>query len=140
LSLLASSLSDAERIAQLERELNWAQWKIRHLEERLRLERVKKYGASSEKLSDAQLDLLDLEPGVSNVEVAAESEREALPTAKAKPERRPHPGRRELPAHLPRVERIASCTPEQCVCKHCGGPTEVIGYDTIEQLDVEPAR
>ena len=140
MSLPASSLSGAERIAQLERELNWAQWKIRLLEERLRLERVKKYGASSEKLSDAQLDLLDLEPGVSNVEVAAESEREALPAAKAKPERRPHPGRQELPAHLPRVERMVSCTPEQCVCKQCGGPTGVVGYDTSEQLDVEPAR
>ena len=140
MSLPTASLSDAERIAQLERELDWAQWKIRLLEESLRLERVKKYGASSEKLSDAQLNLLDLEPGVSDVEVAAESEREALPAAKTKPERRPHPGRQELPAHLPRVERIVSCTPEQCVCQQCGGATEVIGYDTSEQLDVEPAR
>ena len=89
----------------MERELNWAQWKTRLLEESLRLERVKKYGASSEKLSDAQMNLLDLEPGVSDIEVVAESAREALPVAKAKPERRPHPGRQELPAHLPRVER-----------------------------------
>ena len=140
MSLPTSTLSDAERIERLERELDWAQWKIRLLEESLRLERVKKYGASSEKLSDAQLNLLDLEPGVSDVEVAAESEREALPAAKAKPERRPHPGRQELPAHLPRVERIVACAPEQCVCKQCGGPTEVIGYDTSEQLDVEPAK
>ena len=139
MSLSTSSLSDAERIERLERKLNWAQWKIRLLEESLRLERVKKYGASSEKLSDAQLNLLDLEPGVSDVEVAAESEREALP-ATTKPERRPHPNRQELPAHLPRVERIVSCAPEQCVCKQCGGPTEVIGYDTSEQLDVEPAK
>jgi len=140
LPLPTSTLSDAERIAQLERELDWAQWKIRLLEESLRLERVKKYGASSEKLNDAQLNLLGLEPGVSDVEVAAESEREALPAAKTKLERRPHPGRQELPAHLPRVERIVSCTPEQCVCKQCGSPTEVIGYDTSEQLDVEPAK
>ena len=58
---------------------------------------------------------------------------------------RPHPGRQELPAHLPRVERIVACAPEQrvcrqCMCKQCGGPTEVIGYDTSEQLDVEPAK
>ena len=38
-----------------------------------------KYGPGSEKLSNLQLELLDLEPGVSNVEVAAESERERLP-------------------------------------------------------------
>jgi transposase len=140
LPLPSTSLPDAERIAQLEQQLAWAELKIRVLEERLRLERIKKYGASSEKLSDAQLDLLELEPGVSNVEVQAESEREPLPAPKPKPERRPHPGRQELPAHLPRVERIVPCAPEQCACKLCGRPTEVIGYDTSEQLDVEPAR
>ncbi|MDP2379403.1 MAG: hypothetical protein Q8M35_02740 [Pseudohongiella sp.] len=49
------------------------------MKERLRLERIKKYGPGSEKLSDAQLNLLELEPGVSNVEVQAESQREPLP-------------------------------------------------------------
>ncbi len=43
-------------------ELDYAQLKIRVLEERLRLERIKKYGKPSEKLSDLQLDLLDHEP------------------------------------------------------------------------------
>jgi transposase len=137
---ISTSLPESERIAQLEQELQWAHLKIRLLEERLRLERIKKYGAASEKLSDAQLDLLDLEPGVSNVEVQAESGREPLPVPRPKPERRPHPGRQELPAHLPRVERIVPCAPEQCACKLCGRPTEVIGYDSSEQLDVEPAR
>ena len=140
MSLPSTALPESERIAQLEQELQWAHLKIRVLEERLRLERIKKYGAASEKLSDAQLDLLDLEPGVSNVEVQAEGEREPLPAPQPKPERRPHPGRQELPAHLPRVERIVPCTPEQCACRLCGKPTEVIGYDSSEQLDVEPAR
>jgi transposase len=140
LPVSSTSLPESERIAQLERELQWAHLKIRFLEERLRLERIKKYGAASERLSDAQLDLLDLEPGVSNVEVQAESGRGPLPAPQPKPERRPHPGRQELPAHLPRVERIVPCAPEQCACKLCGQPTEVIGYDSSEQLDVEPAR
>lgn len=113
---------------------------IQLLEERLRLERIQKYGPASEKLSDAQLDLLELEPGVSKVEVEAESRCEPLSPSKPKPERRPHPGRQELPAHLPRMERIVPCAPEQCTCKRCGAPTEVIGYDTSEQLDVEPAK
>jgi transposase len=42
------------------------------LEERLRLVRIEKYGPGSEKLSDAQLELLELEPGVSSAEVQAE--------------------------------------------------------------------
>ena len=49
------------------------------LEERLRFERIAKYGPGSESLSNLQLELLELEPGVSSQEVAAESEREALP-------------------------------------------------------------
>ena len=52
--------------------------KVLKLEQELRLERIHKYGKPSEKLSDLPLQLLDLEPGVSSVEVEAESEREAL--------------------------------------------------------------
>lgn len=127
-------------MAELKRELQWARLKIQVLEERLRLERIKKYGPGSEKLSDAQLNLLDLEPGVSNVEVLAESQRGPLPErAKTQPTRK-HPGRQELPATLPRVERVIACTPEQCQCSNCGEPMAVIGHDQSEQLDVEPAK
>jgi transposase len=135
----SNPLSEAERIIQLEKELAWAHLKIQVLEERLRLQRIKKYGPGSEKLSDAQLSLLELEPGVSNVEVQAESVREPLPAStNRKP--RPHPGRQELSATLARVERVIACTPEQCTCKACGQPTTVIGYDVSEQLDLEPAK
>ncbi len=51
-----------------------------------------------------------------------------------------HPGRQELPANLPRVERILPCTPDQRVCKRCGKEAVVIGYDESSQLDVEPAK
>ena len=136
--------SEAEQIVLLSKQLQWAEWKIRALEERLRLELIKKYGPKSEKLSDNQLQLLDLEPGVGAEEVAAESEREPLPlaspvTASGSKSGR-HPGRQQLPAHLPRVERTIACTPEQCVCKACGKETVVIGYEQSEQLDVEPAK
>jgi hypothetical protein len=67
-----------EVISQLQRELAYAQLKIQLLEERLRQMRIAKYGKASEKLSDLQLDLLEVEPGVSREEVVAESEREPL--------------------------------------------------------------
>src|ERR1700722_11508440 len=107
--------------------LKLAEYKVRGLEEKLRLVRIDKYGPGSEKLSDAQLELLDLEPGVSSAEVQAESERGQLklPLKAAKK----HPGRQELPAHLPRVEKIIACTPEQCVCGKCGKENSVIGYE-----------
>jgi transposase len=131
---------EADEIVALKRALALAHLQIQDLKEQLRLERIKKYGPGSEKLSDAQLDLLELEPGVSNVEVQAESEREPLPAAAKSRKRRPHPGRQELPADLPRVERVIACTPEQCTCAACGQATTVIGYDVSEQLDVEPAK
>jgi transposase len=133
-----------QRLARKDQELAFAQLKIRLLEERLRLERIAKYGKRSEKLSDLQLELLDLEPGVSSEEVAAESEREPIA---AQPEdqqqdkvRRKHPGRQTLAAHLERVEQIVACTAEQCVCGQCGKQTEVIGYEETEVLDVKPVE
>jgi len=125
-------------VVSYQNKLQYAELKIRVLEERLRLVRIAKYGPGSEKLSDAQLELLELEPGVSSAEVQAESERPAVePSSRTK---RQHPGRQELPATLPRVERILKCTPEQCVCQGCGKETVVIGYEESSQLDVEPAQ
>ena len=123
-------------------QLQYAQQKIQVLEEHLRRRRIAKYGPGSETLGDLQLQLLEEEPGVSSQEVAAESAREALPPTQKeqKQQRRPHPGRQMLPAHLPRVEKIIACTPEQCVCGKCGGETSVIGYETSEVLKVKPVE
>lgn len=135
--------SEAEEIERLKKQLAWAEWKIRALEARLRLELIDKYGPRSEKLSDAQLELLEAEPGVSAAEVEAESNREPLLPAESPAtlrRSRKHPGRQELPAELPRVERVIACTRQQCVCQRCGKDTVVIGYEQSEQLDVEPAR
>jgi transposase len=132
-------------VATYEQQFEHARLKIKVLEEHLRLRRIAKYGPGSEKLSDLQLQLLEEEPGVSQQEVAAESEREALPPAQEEEEkknrqRRPHPGRQTLPANLARVEKFLACTPEQCVCGNCGKETVVIGYETSEVLKVKPAE
>ena len=127
-------------IAQLRNELLLAKLQIQVLEERLRRRRIAKYGAGSEKLSDEQLELLELEPGVSNLEVKAESQCEPLPRSSGQRSRERHPGRQCLPAHLPRREQILHCTPEQEICQGCGKETVVIGYDESERLDVEPAK
>jgi transposase len=130
-------------------ELEYAQLKIRVLEERLRKQRIERYGKHSETLSDLQLELLDLEPGVSSEEVEAESQREPLPkengaeTSEQQPDskrRRKHPGRNELPSHLERVEQVIACAAGQCVCGQCGKQTTVIGYEETEVLDVRPAE
>jgi len=134
--------SDPPAMIELKRQLQMAFLKIQVLEEQLRLQRIHKYGPASEKLNDSQLELLELEPGVSNLEIIAESHREPLPaSAPLKPRHtRQHPGRQQLPSDLPRVERVIPCAPEKSHCPCCGEPMEIIGYEKSEQLDVEPAK
>jgi hypothetical protein len=65
-------------IEQLQQKLQYSELRVLVLEERLRLRRIEKYGAGSEKLSNLQLELLEQEPGVSGQEVQAESERPTI--------------------------------------------------------------
>jgi len=126
-------------------EVSWAHLKIQSLEETLRQERIARFGPRSENLNDLQLLLLGEEPSVTLDEVSAEAGREPLteeaPATPIRPRpRKPHPGRQQLPAHLPRKEEVIPCAPEACQCQSCGETTAVIGYDESERLDVEPAR
>jgi len=126
------------RIAELERQLHWAQLKIQSLEELLRQERIQKLGPKSETLSNLQLQLLaDEEPGTTRDEVEAEARREVL-TRTVLREGKPHPGRKPLPEDLPRVTSVLACS--ERTCASCGEETALIGYDESEQLDGEPAR
>ena len=130
------------RIETLERALHWAQLTIQkkdaviqQLLEQLRKQRVGFLGPASETLSDLQLELLvEQEPSTTREEVEAESRREPIAEPR---ERKPHPGRKPLPENLPRIEDVISC---EANCTHCGEPTKLIGYDSSEVLDREPAK
>ncbi len=135
---IPSAPADLQLIAQLKSRLQYAELRIQVLEEQLRLMRIEKYGAGGEKLSHAQMELFALDPVVSEVTVQAESECTPVRSSKDRPCK--HPGRQELPANLPRVERILPCTPDQRLCKRCGRETVVIGYEESSHLDLEPAK
>ncbi len=135
---IPSAPADLELIAQLKSKLQYAELKIRLLEERLRLMRIEKYGAGGEKLSQAQMQLFELAPVVS--EVIEQVESEHAPAHRSTNKSVKYPDRQELPANLPRVERVLPCAFDQRVCKHCGKETVVIGYEESSQLDVEPAK
>ncbi len=137
MSSIPSSPADLELIEKLKRQLLYAQLKIQLLEERLRLLRLEKYGASSEKLSEAQLELF--KPNLDGQETIQE-ECDPVSTRRGKRHKRKHPGRQELPAHLPRVERVLACPPDQRLCKGCGREMIVIGFEQSCQLDVFPAK
>jgi transposase len=123
-----------ERIAALEAENKLLRQKIDLLVRRV-------FGAKSEQLSSAQLELLltgmeGLAPGKSEASGSARTgdTLEALPaehTVRTRNERQPR-----LPEHLPVVEEIIDpdtvrAAPEQWRC---------IGQEVTEQLDYEPAR
>src|SRR5215469_14860304 len=133
-------------IVELRRKLQWSELQRSTLEEQLRLKRIEKYGAGSEKLSNLQLELLEEEPGVSQAEVEAESGRPSLNgditevVIRQKGKAKNHPGRQSLPPHLPRIERVIACPGEQCKCGVCGQEKVIIGYEISEQLEVEPAK
>ena len=81
-----------------------------------RLDLIKKYGPSAETLSDEQLELLELEPGVSCSEIEAESQRTQLSLPLKSAVARRHPSRRadarrqrKEPAGLP----VAIQSPER---------------------------
>jgi len=132
-------------IAAKDQALAAAEAIIQQLKEALRLERISKYGKQSEKLSDLQLELLDLEPAVSSYEIETEAAAGPLPeaeqqeTGEPQRKRKPHPGRNPLPAHLERIEEIVSCAVEHCKCGKCGGETKLIGYEETEVLGIKPA-
>jgi len=137
-----------KQLAAQRSELNYAHLKIQVLEERLRKQRIEKYGKASEKLSDLQLELLDHEPAVSNDEIESEAASGPLPEAGAEKtaeqtprhKNRQHPGRHELPAHLKRVEEIVPCVAGECRCCKCGAETRVIGYEETEVLGMKPVE
>ena len=94
----SSSRVDLELIAQLKSKLQYAELRIRVLEERLRLMRIERYGAGGEKLSQAQMQLFDLEPVISEMTEQAESE--LAPAHRSSKKSAKHPGRQELPANF----------------------------------------
>lgn len=115
----------------------------RCLREILRLRRLERYGRGSESLTDNQLWLLAQETSLSAQELhqeAQQAEKDKKAAAAPPRPKKEHPGREALPAHLPRVEVIIPCPPEQQSCEQCHEPNPVIGYESSEELCVKPAE
>ena len=134
-------------LARKDRALQAAELIIQQLKDALRLERIRKYGKQSEKLSDLQLELLDHEPAVSSEEIESEAASGPPPEAEqnksgeatSRRKNKQHLGRNELPAHLERIEEIVACAVGECRCGKCGAETRVIGYEETEVLGMKPA-
>jgi transposase len=157
---MASGRNSAARVADLERQLASSEAaraaaeaarveveaRLAAAEEaRARLERMVKqmrherFGAKSEKLDPDQhhLPFEDLEAAAGMLAAASEAAGKALGTGKKAP-RPPQRNKGNLPAHLPRIERVIE--PDSILCP-CGcGEMVKVGEDKTERLDVIPAQ
>lgn len=129
---LEKTLSEKDRIIHEQAR------RIALLEEYLRLEKLRKFAARSEKLATSlQGELFneaELVDAVTEIEPTLAPEKASIATDT--PVKR---GRKPLPADLPRV-RIEHDVPASHKRCACGGERECIGEDTREQLDIIPAR
>jgi transposase len=101
----------------------------------------KHLGQTSERISDAQLDLLYQLLGEAAANAPIEPpvvELPPKPTPKNKP-KRGH-GRSRLPEDLRREERVHPVTDGERRCPHCGGERICIGYEISETLERIPAE
>jgi transposase len=111
---------------------------IQKLEHQLRDLLRRLYGRSAEKLDPHQMllfkDLLKQLGADSAAPSTPEPETAAAPRASA------GHGRRRLPTDLPRRRVVHDLPEAERACPCCGVTREVIGEDTSEQLDYEPAK
>jgi transposase len=133
-----------EALEGLQAEVVRLQRIIQIKDEQIRLLNFRMFGPKSEKLSSGQMSLMLEEISLRAGEVDQEAEQpeaqKQLPPRRTRKPRGQHPGRDKLPEHLERREEIIPCCPEDCRCSKCGAQRPVIGYDTREELALEPAK
>lgn len=114
--------------------------RIALLEETVRLQQQKRFGSSSEKSPDQQemFNEAELTEAAEQLLSAQETE-QALTGNTPRDTIQKKPGRKPLPADLPRI-RIEHDVPEAEKRCPCGCQRTLIGEDTSEQLDIIPAK
>jgi len=128
---LQKALSDKELIITRQARL------IKAMEDNIRLQKLRKFGASSEK-SASQTELFnEAELAVVTEEAMSELAIKSAPPITKNPARRA--GRKPLPAALPRIGLEHDILPAELTCP-CGHERVVIGEEASEQLDIIPAK
>jgi len=110
---------------------------IKAMEETIRLQKLRKFGVSSEKSSSQHELFNEAELVVVTEEAMSELAIEPVAPTTKDPARRPC--RNPLPPALPRI-RIDHDVPTAELNCPCGHVRVVIGEETSEQLDIIPAK
>ena len=107
---------------------------IERLQEHINVLLAKRFGASAEKVTDAQLGLFN----EAELEAHTGDETEEAGT-EVTTHRRGRPTRKPLPAEFPRVDVDHPLADEERVCPHHGVELERFDEVVSEQLDIIPA-
>ena len=110
---------------------------INALHEMIRLYRLRQFARKSEKLVPGQLSLFDEAdlPQEAEIKTIAQVEVEISIASYT----RKKPGRKPLPAHLPREQRIYDLEANEKICA-CGHELKHIKDEKSEQLEIIPAK
>jgi len=129
------SLAEKEKIIDQKNRL------IAAFEEYVRLHKAKKFGASSEKSPDQRemFNEAELSDFAEDMLVEMGKDKGALDQAAHSDKPKSKPGRKPLPADLPRIRIEHDLSAEEKHCA-CGCEMTVIGEDSSEQLDIIPAK
>ena len=138
-ALQTASLAERAARQEAEARASGAEAMVAHLKLLIAKMKRQRFGQSAERgrvlLDQLELQLEELETSAAEDEAAA-SPASPEPTAVRGVNRR-RPGRRPLPAHLPR-ERVVVPAPPCCPC--CGGRLVKLGEDITETLEVVPRQ
>lgn len=106
------------------------------LNEMLRIYRLRQFGNKSEKLSSEQLGIFNEAELPKNTAALIEADEEITIASYT---RKKTPGRKPLPAHLPREQRIYDLPDNEKICA-CGHNLTHIKDEKSEQLELIPAK
>jgi len=121
-----------DTVSTLEQALSVRTLEIEQLHLQLAKLKRMQFGRKSEKL-DRQIEQLETRLEDLLAEEGTQPESEITPISKA-PASKPSTPRQQLPAHLPREDRILE--PAEQACPSCGGQLKPLGAEVSEQLDL----
>lgn len=124
-------------IAEQAQELAMQQATITSLHEQLRLFLARRFGASSERVTEAQLGLFN--EAEQEAEAVIEDEGIDAESVEVPAHRRTRPTRKPLSEALPRVSVVHDLSEADKVCPRDGTALACIGTVDSEQLDIVPA-
>ena len=133
-------LEQQATISNAEREIQQLKSKVSVLEEAMRLEKHRRFGASSEKdTASGQTDLFNEAEEIAEQESLPDEPESVEITQSKKKVAKAQPKRKPLPKELPRIRKVYELPEAERQCS-CGCQLDEIGEECSEQLDIIPAK